>query len=300
MRDYFLKFFTKLTFPQDAQEILLSDFDKLRTSRYFSEFIEQTDRYLCGEIDYEGEIPEIEEISKKSGINLYTLDAIFLIYCSKTLKQRYFENGIEEEMFWNLMEDVKCKLNECYTVLNVWGTFCFGWFLKHFNLERFALGRFQYQKAEFLLDNYTKNGVTVNKGDTVFSLHIPSSGHMPQDIRLDSYKKAFNFYIRRGDNDKPYMVFTTNTWILYPPNAELFPPNSNLMGFFNEFEVLKTVEKDGFPAAWRIFGKFYNGNVEGFPQETTLQKNFYRWLASGKSIGESYGIMIFDGEKILK
>ena len=98
-------------------------------------------------------------------------------------------------MYFGIMNDLKCKLIVCHTVQGIWGTFVFEWFFHHhFALKLFALGRFQYERREFRADCYNRGGVEISKGDEVLSFYIPSSGPITREVRLDSYRKAYDFF----------------------------------------------------------------------------------------------------------
>jgi len=165
-------------------------------------------------------------------------------------------------------------------------------------MKLFALGRFQYIKGEFIAENpYVFKDITINPGDDVYYIHIPSGGSMTEENRYDSYKKAFKFF---GKKEGDYLLLVCSSWLLYPQNKLIYPEKSNLMGFFNDFDIIRSREDEKpFPNAWRIFNKSYDGDVSVLPQETTLQKNFAKWLAEGNKTGIGYGVIIYDGKQII-
>ena len=53
-----------------------------------------------------------------------------------------------------------------------------------FLLKLFKLGRFQYAAGPYRQDvAYNFNGITVNPGDSVYYIHIPATGSMPEEER---------------------------------------------------------------------------------------------------------------------
>jgi len=137
----------------------------------------------------------------------------------------------------------------------------------------------------------------LKKGDTVFAFHIPSSGSMTREMRYDSYKKAFNFFMKHNEK---YIPIVCESWLIYPNNSEFFPKDSNLYDFMNDFDILYGYENENaFPDSWRIFNMDFEGDTSVLPKETRLQANIAKYLDSGKKIGNGYGIILFDGEKII-
>lgn len=241
---------------------------------------------------------ELTAISESINCHKYSLHLLFLLYCAEELKTRYLNKGLDISLYYDLLCDITYKLQECKKVHNIMGTDSFNWFHNHFLITLFALGRFQYIKGEFHSDKeYRCGDVCVKPGDPVYYIHIPSSGGMPEEERMHSYKKAYDFF---GCNNGNNIILVCESWLLYPPNRFIFPENSNLMSFFNDFDIISSIEPlVPFRNAWRVFNKDYTGDTSELPRETTLQKNYIKWLEAGNQVGNGYGIIIFDGNKII-
>ena len=228
--------------------------------------------------------------------DMYGFSMLFLLYCSERLKKIYQEKGYSDTLFFDLMKDLSSKNEECRQVKGEWGTFVFPWFHRHYLCTRFALGRFQYETIAFDR-NYCFGNIKLTPGKTVYNLHIPSLGPLTEEIRKDSYQKAFYFY---GFQKAELMPIVCHSWILYPENEYIFDKTSNLYNFFHDFHIIASgICENAFPNAWRVFNTDFNGNTNSLPQNTSLQKNIVHWLNSGKKIGDGYGILLFDGEKIV-
>ena len=148
-------------------------------------------------------------------------------------------------------------------------------------------------------DSYTKNGVNLKKGDRVINIHIPSSGAMTDEMRLESYKKAYEFFKKDGEKN---LVFVCYSWLLYPALENIYPKGSNLYNFFKEFDIISEEVHPVLPFtnAWRVYYKDYYGDNSVLTENTTLERNISNWLKGGNKIGGGYGVIVFDGEKILK
>ncbi len=312
MRVHLDSLMQKINFDIDAKNYFLGLFDSISHEELKAFF--QWEKMLIespDDIEQENQVvhqvhqlinnwAQVRQISDK------TADMFFLLLLSKGLKVRYLQKGLDIQLYYDLMCDLNYKLNECKQMFDLWGTTAFKWLIWHFKMRRFALGRFQYEEVPFRnfrgdivgnREEYTIANVKIKTDDKVYRFHIPSSGSMPKEARLDSYKKAYEFFKVQGN-----MILVCESWLLYPDNQYIYPQNSNLLDFFNEFEIIvkyPAAENTAFSEAWRVFGKNYTGDVSVLPQRTKLQQNFAAWLKQGKTVGLGFGVIIFDGEKII-
>lgn len=232
-------------------------------------------------------------LARKKKIHPYSLDFYLLFVSAKRLLELYKQRGIDEAVFWNSIMDLKYKLHECKNVRGVWGTFVFWWFPNFYRLIRFGLGRFQYDVSKYHKKTYEKNGVTVNRGDVAFNFHIPSAGPLTEEMRMDSYKKAYEFF-----GEKPLVLFC-HSWLLFPGNREFFPPTSRILDFMDDFDIIHSRRQLIFWDAWRIFGTNKRMPPDKLPAETSLQRAYIERLKKKEPVGAGFGIIVFDGEKII-
>lgn len=300
MSDYLASFMEKLNFPQEAKAFFMNlDFAieqdpniKDAMNSIIARFYSDPEYHQTDEI-----FEELNHLAKMTGVHRYSMHFIFFMYCSKLLLERYRMSGIPEDIFWNTMSDLNYKLIECHNVYGIWGTFVGSWFRSFYHMKRFGLGRLQYEHIAFAYDKYTHGPFMVHKGDVVYNVHIPSSGPLTRDKRMASYKKAYEFY--KDELSGRLMTFVCNSWLLYPKNVEFFPKNSNIVDFMHDFEIIGSTEQDTFSDAWRVFGKDYEKPIEKLPVATSLQRAFVKWMEDGNKTGYGYGVMLFDGEKIV-
>lgn len=291
-------FMKKLEFPEEAQLFLAQVAESLeQDEENFNEMNVIIKQFLDKQYEKFDDILErLNFLAQKTNIHQYTIHLISLMYCSKILKDRYNKAGISEGIYWNTMLDLRCKLLECKDVHGIWGTFVASWFPGFYSMERFGLGRFQYEWYDWDRENYTRNGYTVHKGDRVYNMHIPSAGAITREIRMDSYKKAYKFF-KHELNGKP-IVLVCESWLLYPDNEKILPEGSNTVEFMHDFDIIERKVNEAFTDAWRIFGKDYNKTVDELPTKTSMQRAFAGWLKAGNKTGSGFGIILFDGENI--
>ena len=242
----------RLDFPADAKSYLGGVCETLTSDeRFRGDISKAEDLYFTERTD--DRVSEIlDSVSSHSETHIYTMQFCFLLLCTDRLRREYALRGIEDSLFWDLMLDLRCKLLECHNLCGLWGTLVFEWFHHHFLIELFALGRFQYIKMPFPYEKYEYGDICINRGDTVYNFHIPSSGPFPRDLRIDSYKRAFDFF---GCKEKGYIPLICISWLLYPENAELFREGSNLLDFVRDFDIIGSEKTDAFYDSWRVFGK---------------------------------------------
>jgi hypothetical protein len=298
MKDYIVSFFKEFQYPAEAAESLLSEYDKLtKNTNAMNMFQKQIDLYNCnGLTDYNEALNFISKASELSGTNPYTVFLLFFICLSKHTRELYEEKNIDYTVFYDSMYDLKCKLYECHKLYGIWGTFVADWFPGFFQLTRFALRRLQFETDVFK-NTYSKNKDTLNPGDTVLNVHIPSRGPLIHEDCLESYRMASVFF-------KDYFVqkpiaFACCSWLLFPSHKEFLPPKSNVLAFMNDFDIIYSGFSDNHGELWRIFYKEYTGNTDELPQETSMQRAYVSWLRKGNKTGYGYGVFLFDGKNII-
>lgn len=298
MREFLNKLMKELDFPDEAQRYL-EKVNMQLDENIRNDFLQMVHQFMKEDSRTSLSVlsEKLDDIAAKVHFSNYTLHLLFLMYCAQPLMDYYKKQDIPLDIYWNSMRDLTYKLLECKEVYNIWGTFVIEWFEGFYRRQRFGLGRFQYEKIAFPFDEYKKGDTTIMKGDTVYNIHIPSSGSMPKELRMDSYRKAYAFY--RNEMEGKPMAIVCHSWLLYPGNRSIFPPHSNLLDFMNDFDIIKSETSDEFSHAWRIFGKKYNGSTEGLPKKTSLQRAFLDWIERGNPVGNGFGVLLFDGEKIV-
>ena len=231
----------------------------------------------------------MKTLAKKSGVHPLTTDFLFALRCAASLRLIYRQRGWSDELFLNTMDDLRCKLQECRAVYGIWGTFVGYWFRGFFICDRHGLGRLQYEPRtlKYPFGPY-------EAGTPVYNCHIPSSGPLTPDSVVESLKKAYEFY-RPEDG---ILKVICSSWMLYPPMYEIYPEGSNLRAFYDCFTILNAREAEENNNLWRIFGA--ETDLEKLPENNRFQKRLKEYLLSGKRMGHGYGILLFDGEKILK
>lgn len=186
------------------------------------------------------------------------------------------------QLFSGFLADLESKLREYYTIHGLWGTDKEDWYERFFDFTIVSLGRLEFEATLWDLADQPDR---VKRGDPTFKCHIPSTGPLPRDAVLNSLRRAYRFFDQKGD-----MVIQCKSWILYPPHYPLFPEDGNLRAFQDLFRVVEVHER-GDRDLWRIFGRDWADPVKR-PLDTTLRRNFARWLEEGHVMGTGFGYLI--------
>ena len=68
--------------------------------------------------------------------------------------------------------------------------------------------------------------------------------------------------------------------------------------FYNMFDVIYNEDHDTNRNFWRIFDCEYK-DFDKAPADTSLRRNILDMIKSGQNMGAGYGVILFDGEKIV-
>ena len=231
--------------PSNPLKIIAEDFFQNRTREYYLASLEQVSR-----------------LADSLQISTYTMDFLYLMHCGELLQSEYQTEGLSENLFWDTMSDLRCKLYECWNCHRIWGTFVAKWYYIFWNKTLFKLGRLEYQRIDFPYEVYQKGELLLTKGDPVYTIHIPSEGPLHTDDVLVSLQQAHHFFRFKEGEAAP---FVCHSWLLYPGNAEIFPPHSNLMKFFQLFDLIDYFASAIIPGSRVSFRIFVGANgTEGF------------------------------------
>lgn len=226
-------------------------------------------------------------------------DLMFILECSGYLLESYRAAGLPEDMFYNAMEDIRCKTAECMAVRGIFGTFVMHWYPGFFAMTRFAFGRLQFDVTRHSKELRTICGHTIAPGDLVLQCHIPSLGPLPHEACLDSYRRAYAFF--REELKDGLLVIRCGSWMLMPDYQPMLRECApNIYRFAQDFTLFKRNETEEFRDSWRIFNTDVTGrDISGLPDDTRLRRGFLRHIATGGAFGSGDGYLFFDGERIL-
>lgn len=302
MKDYkhALLVMEKHDYPLDAREVIIRANEKILANEKANKIYDYMYKmYWVKKKNFDKFRNKVNELAELIDESPYTINLVLLINCTKPLKAAYKKAGISEDIYWRSVLDLKSKMLECKENFDIYGTFVEGWFMSFYTLRRFALGRFQYDLSDFDEEFYEGHGIHIKDSEFCLGMHIPSHQEpLTYEVRLDSYKKAFEFFKDRFDGK--HIIICCGSWLLYPDNLNILPEKSNTCDFILDFEPLDIKRTYDFGDCWRIFGQNKSClKPEELQRDTTMQKAFAEWFDQGKKAGSAYSMIVFDGENIL-
>ncbi len=296
---YLKNLIARLKFPDDAAAYLLDCAETLNRSDALLLFNDTLRAYEASNYDYAGMDGRFAGIGERAGFHEYTAAMLCLLAECEVLEKKYTERGLGEQLFLDTMSDLRFKLIESINVKHVVGTFVASWYRGFFTMDRFALGRFQFEKVGFNAPVYGIAGHYVRHGDTVLNFHIPSSGvSLTDEVRYDSYRRAREFFFPDATGPVP---FVCSSWLLWPGYEEAIPDTLNLKKFRRDFTIVGMSEpKAEFGNGWRVFADKADLPADELPTDTAQRRMFAQYCREGKPHGNGYGVFFFDGEKIVR
>lgn len=299
-REFFTLYLDKAQYPEEAKKELLRAFGIIQ-SNYGIEFLNLACDYKDLGFYAEKVAEQIESLAKISGINSFTLWAVLLIHTAKLTRNLYAQKGIDDAIFWDTFTDLRYKAIECKKVKGVWGVFVAEWYRKFFTCDIIKLGRLEFENCEYYFDApYSFGDIRLLKGKdaVVKSVHIPGAPEpFDKAARMDSYRKAYDFF-KDELQGKP-LVCICHSWLLYPEYKGILSPNSNIVSFMGDFDVFASHDQEKFKDGWRVFADQSEKAAKDLPENTSLQRAFKNHLINGGKVGCGYGVLIFDGDKII-
>jgi len=284
-------------YEEKDAKFLLQEYDKIRRNRssraLFNEAIDDYNKSI--QLDYGNDVlVKAEKAGKNAGVHPYTAGLLIFMCFTKHLKELYDEKGISEKIYHDSMLDLRYKLEECKLVKNIIGSFVARWFPGFFDMTRFALGRLQFEMSTYQGKDYEKNGKKLVKGDRVINVHIPRSDTpITKEATDDAYAQAADFFIHEVTNKQ--VVFVCHSWLLFSDTLEVFPKHTNTYRFIHEYDVVwNSYDKEGeYNDAWRLFDMDYTGNIEDYPENTSMRRVYKQYLLDGGRTGEGFGIIMY-------
>ena len=305
MKEYLSGFFQLCDYPDDAASSLLADYGRLmdcpETKAVFDDYIGQYERSADGRIRFDKMLDDVREAVASSGVHTYSAELLIHCCLSRHLRKLYRERGIADEIWLNSMLDLRHKLYECRSVHGIWGSFVAGWFDGFFSLDRFAIGRLQYEHSLLsVCPSYTSCGVDLTKDATpVLHIHIPSGSRLTAESVSDSFSAAYRFFSGTEYMQGDILPLQCSSWLLYPKMDEFLAPDSNVMKFRRCFDIVGSCEDKNFGDCWRLFDMYWTGNAADLPRDTDMRRRYADWLALGNTAGEGCGVILYDGREII-
>ena len=303
--DELKRFLEKYDYPADAQEQLINQYACILSANSLCVRMDEAETALFSADAERGEyLKRLQGVAETIGAAGQSIPLLCMMQAAHKLREKYAQAGVVEEIWCDTMLDLRTKAMECKKLDGVYGLFGTGtplWLVNYFRLQRFALGRLQYEIGQLKADVCTVGGYTLRKGDKVLCCHIPSNGQpFDEETRLASYRAAHAFYRDAfADQYGDCVPITCDSWLLFPDHVQMLGERSNIARFMQEFMLLRVDRIKTHTNLWRIFDTVDTENAAALPGKTGLQRAYKERLLRGEDVGFGYGIFLFDGQRII-
>ena len=187
------------------------------------------------------------------------------------VREKYTERGITNQIFIDTMKCFTRFIGEFFAV-NGFYKFERGWWTwRHLSMRMFRLGVLEFEQ----------------RNDELW-VHIPSDAVMTKEALRDSYNQAKAFYPQQGIQ---FTDIICSTWLLSPVLKDILPPESRILNFQNDYEILELIPENNYFMRW-VFDKEYGedaGDLTQLPENTSLQRGVKKLLLEGKTVGDARG-----------
>ena len=128
--EFMNEMFERLNIGKDALEYFTKVEEKIMADAELNEAVSNSAyEYMTSEEkNFRPCLVLMNEISEKVGEHPYTMHFLITLRCLPYLREQYKEKNYTEEMFWQGADDLRCKLNECLEMHDIYGSFVAGWF----------------------------------------------------------------------------------------------------------------------------------------------------------------------------
>ena len=219
------------------------------------------------------------EIKAKDDPNRYALGLIF--HWAVESMKLWQDRGVPEEIAIDTMKDITIWSTRCFDRTGKVGLIEWRWFIIHITVKLFRLGRLQFEPIENREDIIFPDGTFVPKGKSVLSVHIPrGDGFNPDSIR-ESFEAANPFFEKYFGTT--YDTYVCTSWMLAPQLEDMISPASSLADFRRWFTIFG--EHTGYSQAEEYVFLEKLEDKSKYPEDTSLQRNFKKFLLAGGEMG---------------
>lgn len=294
MKNYLPYFFELFAYPaRDARE-LTAAYEAIASEPTSAAQWEQLLTIYDADLHCDLEALRTRAVSLAPTVHIhpYTLKLLLFICLSKRARAYYAERGLDDSLWYDAMLDLKYKLEECREVWGICGIFVETWPDGFFTLQRFTLGRLQFEIIPFK-HTYEKEGKRLTPESRVINVHVPRTG-TPLDAEScnDAFCRAAAFFADELVGQP--VAFVCHSWLLYPINERILPANSNTRAFMKRFDMIAHGDYgDDHPDLWRLFDRPFTGDFDRLPYDTSLRRAYVDHLKSGGKSGWGFGVFFY-------
>lgn len=199
-------------------------------------------------------------------------------------REEYKKRGINDKIYLDTMKIFTRFTGEYLKSYGKYGFDRGWWNYRNTSLSLFRLGELEFEMCRLNKDK----SKLIKEGTSVISVHIPSDAKLSREMLDRSYSAAKEFFSKHyGEYD--YSFFCCESWLLSPVLKKLLPPESKIIEFQRDYDIVSYDESDKSFMEW-VYKKEYE-DYDELTENTSLERNIKKHLLSGGAIGSAFGIL---------
>lgn len=294
MKAYVTEFLSAYPYDDEAKAAMLGALSKIEhTDGGSAEISAILALYKASkDCSFSSLLERFRSLAAGAEVKAHVADLLLCILLSGVLRLHYMAQGLSDTLFWDTMWDLYYKAVECKLICGYYGCFVTAWFDRYYNLSRFALGRFQFE-LDTCKYAYQKDGLSLSVGAPIIGVHIPRSGvSLSREVLDESYALAYAFF-KKEFGEAP-VAFICNSWLLFERHRDMLPPTSGICRFMGDYDIVRSGFFDDYGEVWRLFDKFYEGDLKRLPADTTLRRAYLSLMERGEKTGWGEGVFFYE------
>jgi hypothetical protein len=245
---------------------------------------------------YEGEVPDLPICCLHPPGRLAVL-----VWKLAEIRGKYQALGVSAGVITDTFSDIalrQCLFYQQTAKIGLSRADCF--WLRHLaGVQIFKLGVLQFQPMKMVYLESHKDGspffvitdaqkFRLPAGAPVLNVHIQTGADLAQEGVAESLQMARDFFVQFFP-ETSFHAMVCYSWLLHSGLKDLLPPDSRILGFAKNFEVISET-RDDTQAVERIFGRRCRRKAD-YPQQTSLQRAALR---SPSKLGYALGVIYLD------
>lgn len=294
-REYLCEFLADYDYPEEARVEVLANLERLLADDGATERINALlESFRDKSFDFVSTLASAKEAFEMAGVGEYEGNFIYIAHLASGARDVYRLDGHTDEIWFDIFRDLKYKINECHTVHGVWGNFVPTWYRHFTSAKIFSFGRLQFEETLYSHSATEVDGVTLEEGTPVLSVHIPTTG-TPLDRAsfTDAYRRAAEFFRQRYFGGGK-VIFVCRSWLLYPRHKELLRPGSNIVDFASDYTIVESGNNGDYSGHWRVFDcKIDPERIQDLPEDNSMRRAYKGMMQRGEPTGWGNGVIVW-------
>ncbi|MDE6606045.1 MAG: acyltransferase domain-containing protein [Clostridia bacterium] len=222
-----------------------------------------------------------------------------------TAKERFKEKGLDEQVFFDTMTDIKIWGEDCRAHFGEIGIDEINWLRLHVNCKIFKIGRLQYQLCKYYFGAKTIIGESkIRFGEKCFNIHIPRGERLDMDLCIRSLKSAYEM-LGKAFPKIGREIMICHSWMLSSHNKNFISEDSNISRFAKLFTLVGESQSASEHLRWifdiRADEKLLQNNKErlgyyydlsDFQSKSSMQNSAKEYIMQGGILSDGKGALL--------